>query len=403
MEVGAIRQFIMHLWKLYANQASRAAKAKIIDAVVITLQCHRKSAIRLLSGSTAPELRRKSGNRKPKYNQEHEKWLVRIWRSMGKICSERIVAALEDWIPALKLKLGLPQRIAEKLLEMSASTMDRKLARYRSCDRRKQNTGTVRSLYTAIPIKPLGITVTGPGFVEIDSVAHCGGDMSGTFAWTISATDLATNMTFSRAVFGKSAEAVTAALLELENCFPFPIYTFWFDNGTEFINELVFETFANRQDFPIRIERSRPYKKNDQAYIEEKNWTHVRQLFGYVRIESKKAVAIMNKIYEKAWCPLHNFYLPQSKTIEKWRIGAKVRRKVDKPKTPYLRLLESSTLSEQQSQSLTRKRNNQDPLDLKRELDLLFVDLRKEIGSRVLLMPRRFSEGLCLMNTEEAS
>jgi hypothetical protein len=322
---------------------------------------------------------------------------------MGKICSERIVAALEDWIPALKLKLGLPQRIAEKLLEMSASTMDRKLARYRSCDRRKQNTGTVRSLYTAIPIKPLGITVSGPGFVEIDSVAHCGGDLSGTFAWTISATDIATNMTFCRAVFGKSAEAVTAALLEIEKSFPFPIHTFWFDNGTEFINEIVLETFANRQDLPIRIERSRPYKKNDQAHIEEKNWTHVRQIFGYVRIESKKAIAIMNKIYERAWCPLHNFYLPQSKTIEKWRVGAKVKRKIDKPKTPYCRLVESGFLSEHQTQALKRQRDRYDPLDFKRELDLLFVDLRKEMGSRVLLMPRRFSEGLCLRNTEEAS
>jgi hypothetical protein len=322
---------------------------------------------------------------------------------MGKICSERIVAALEDWIPALKLKLGLPQRIAEKLLEMSASTMDRKLASCKNRERRQENTGTVRSIFTAIPIKPLGVTVSGPGFVEIDSVAHCGGDLSGTFAWTISATDIATNMTFCRAVLGKSAEAVTAALLEIEKSFPFPIHTFWFDNGTEFINELVLTTFANRQDLPIRIERSRPYKKNDQAHIEEKNWTHVRQIFGYVRIESKKAIAIMNKIYERAWCPLHNFYLPQSKTIEKWRVGAKVKRKIDKPKTPYCRLVESGFLSEHQTHALKRQRDRYDPLDFKRELDLLFVDLRKEMGSRVLLMPRRFSEGLCLRNTEEAS
>ena len=338
MEIGAIRQFITHLWKLYAGQSSKAAKAKIIDAVVITLQCHRKSAIRLLSGSSAPELRRKSGNRKAKYTEEDVNWLVKVWRSMGKICSERIVAALEDWIPSLCLKLGLPRRVAEKLLQMSASTMDRKLASFRRRDMRRENTGTVPSLYTEIPLKPLGVRVTEPGFIEIDTVAHCGGSLSGTFVWTLTATDIFTNMTFCRAVYGKSAPGIVDALGHLEGMFPFQVHTFWFDNGTEFINEEVCEAFKRREDLPIRIERSRPYRKNDQAHVEEKNWTHVRQLFGYERIDNPKAVAIMNRIYERAWCPLHNFYLPQSKTIEKSRIGARIRRKIDKPQTPFHRL-----------------------------------------------------------------
>lgn len=403
MEIGAVREFITHLWKLYARQTCRAAKAKVIDAVVITLQCHRKSAIRLLSGPAAPELRRMSGNRKMKYTDEDVGWLVKVWRSMGKICSERIVSALEDWIPSLRLKLGLPRRVAEKLLGMSASTMDRKLAAYRRRDLRRQNTGTVPSLFTEIPIKPLGIRVTLPGFIEVDTVAHCGGSLTGTFVWTVTATDVFSNMTFCRAVYGKTASAIVEALSRLEELFPFQVHTFWFDNGTEFINDQVCEAFQRREDLPIRIERSRPYRKNDQANVEEKNWTHLRQLFGYERIENPKAVDIMNRIYERAWCPLHNLYLPQSKTLEKFRIGAKIRRKTDKPQTPYQRLKESGHLSEHQLKGLDRQRRAADPLDLKRELDLLLVSLRKELGSRVLLMPRRFSDGLCLMTQEEAS
>ena len=393
MEIGAIRQFITHLWARFNQAPTRCEKSKIIDAVQLTLGYHRKSIIRLLSSPHTPELRRKSGNRKPKYTEDDIKWLVRIWRAMGKICSERIVAALEDWIPALCMKLGLPKRVAEKLLQMSASTMDRKLASFRSKERRKSNTGTVPSLYTEIPIKPLGIKVDAPGVIEVDTVAHCGGTLSGTFAWTVTATDIYTGTTFCRAVWGKSAAAVVEALKVLEERFPFPVHTFWFDNGTEFINDTMLETFTKREDFPINVARSRPYKKNDQAHVEEKNWTHVRQLFGNERIDSKKAISTMNQIYNEASCPLHNFYLPQTKTLEKYRVGAKIKRVIDKPRTPMWRLIQTQTLSEFEIKKLEREKAKADPLDLKRKLDLLFSKLRRELGSRVYFMPKRFTDG----------
>lgn len=353
----ATREYLAHLWKQYKT-ASRALKMAILDEVVRNCGMHRKSAVRIMRSNHPPRaFQGYKGGRKRQYSNRAKEHLVRLWKTMGYICPERLKPALPEWLPH-DLHKDCDAGVKSELLAMSISTIRRYLEKSRAELQRKMNTGTkrgVKKFIAKVPIRNLGEQPTELGHCEIDCVAHCGGSLSGEFAWTLTVTDLISGWTECEAVWAKDAFHICQALRLIEKRLPFSLKALYCDNGSEFMNDGLVEKFAKAgRKTPIKVFRSRPYKKNDQAHVEQKNYTHVRHLFGYGRIDWKPSVGQMNDIYRKEWRALQNFYLPQQKLIEKQRIGSKIRRKMSIAETPFTRL--TRLLSEAEVKRLTNEK-----------------------------------------------
>lgn len=232
------------------------------------------------------------------------------------------------------------------MFKISHSTIDRYLKPYRK-RYKKAGLSTTKPgslLKKHIPIKTNQWDETVPGFLEADTVAHCGSSLSGQFVYTVNTVDIATGWTEQRAVFGKGEYGVFNAIEDIENTLPFKLRGFDSDNGNEFLNWHLFKYLTNRKR-PVQYTRSREYKKNDNAHIEGKNWTHVRQYFGYQRLDNKEIAPLMNELYKSEWRLLLNLFLTSSKLIDKKRIGSKIIKKHDLPRTPYQRVLDSAEVS----------------------------------------------------------
>ena len=362
----AAKEYLELLWKQYQT-ADRRLKSAILDEVCRNLGVHRKSATRLMTRKYLPRsLQGHRGGRRKHYSESSRKHLEKLWRAMGYMWPKRMKIAMIEWLKHYDDK-GCTDEIRAELLAMSASTIGRFLHKARSSLRRRMNTGTkrgVRKFLTKVPIRNLGVTPTEVGHCEVDCVAHCGGSLSGPFAWTVNLTDIATGWTECEAVWAKDAFHVRRAIENMEGRLPFRLHAIYVDNGTEFLNEDVVEKYAaQRRPEPLKVFRGRPYRKNDQAYIEQKNYTHVRHIMGYGRIDWEGSIAQMNDVYRKEWRLLQNYYMPQQKLVEKIRNGSKIKRTMDAGATPYERLktlLGSTELSE-----LTRHKESINPFKVR--------------------------------------
>ena len=341
MSYQAVKEYLALLWGKY-QVANRKRKGAILDEVVENLGLHRKAAIRLMNSKNKPRsCKGKSAKGKKRYSDECKEHLIKLWRMTGYMCSVRLKAAIPLWIE--RYPILLPEEIKEELLQVSVSSIERFLKIAKAELRRKHNTGTrrgVRSLVTEIPIRDCSDSIETPGHCEIDCVAHCGGSLSGIFAWTLNFTDIYTGWTECESLWGKTAQEVKRALETLEARLPFPLTHLYFDNGCEFLNDEVINKYARNPNRKrkILVQRGRPYRKNDQCFIEQKNYTHVRLLFGYGRLDWKNAISMMNNVYRGYWRKVQNFYCPQQKLVRKQRQGSKVVRKMSAPETPYQRL-----------------------------------------------------------------
>lgn len=335
----------------------------------------RKHAIAILNGKQEPRAHKPGP--KPKYDEQFVFHLVALWRVMGHMCSKKMVAALPIWIPFYK-DPTFHSEIKEKLLEVSASSIDRLLKPYRSCTQRGISaTRANHFLKNQIPIDLFKGNVDRPGFAEADTVAHCGDSLSGDYANSLTVTDLKTCWTENRAIWKKEAKSVLQAFESVERDLPFLISNLSTDNGNEFLNHLFVKYCKTRNGGAIKFTRKRPYKKNDAAHVEQKNWTHVRQLFGYSRIDDPAIVVLMNEIYRAYWSPLMNYFNPVMKVIEKKRIGAKVKKKYDKPTTPYERVLSCEHVSEAIKDRLRKTAKSYNPIDLKQRLEKKMLEFYK--------------------------
>jgi hypothetical protein len=339
----AIVEYLRNIWRQYQNTNSRAEKTTLLDEVTKNTHLHRKSVIRLFKKTYEPRLLLgRKGGLKIKYSHVSRFHLEQLWREMGYMCAERMKAALPEWIEFYDHK-DFNSDIKTEILKMSISSIKRFLKPARSSLKRKMNTGTrrVRQFLVKVPIRNLQVTPTLVGHCEIDTVAHCGGSLSGEFAWTLTLTDIASGWTECEAMWGKSSDSVYKALKNIESRLPFKIIALYMDNGCEFMNTQIIDKYAKDKRLkPIEVYRSRPYHKNDQSYVEQKNYTHVRHLFGYNRMDWKEGVKQMNSIYRKEWSNLQNFFMPQQKLVEKFRIGSRIIRKLSAPITPIQRLQE---------------------------------------------------------------
>ena len=232
---------------------------------------------------------------------------------------------------------------------------------------RKTGRGSNR-LKKFVPIRCGPQAFDEPGWFEADTVSHGDGSSSGAFLWSLTLTDFHSGWTELAALWGNGGGEVRVGLERIEKRLPFPMLGFDCDNGSEFLNVVV-EAYLLRCNRSVEWTRSRAYKKNDQAHVEQKNFTHVRQLLGYGRFGDLELREQVNELYEKAWLPLRDHFTPVMKLIEKQRIGSKVRKKYDTPATPCDRLLNCAKVSEETKDQLRVTRAALDPMDLAADIE----------------------------------
>jgi hypothetical protein len=350
-------------------KADKAGKAHILDELVATTGYHRKYAIRVLKHSPKPKGLKKPGRRKI-YQGEVVQALEQIWEICGRICSKRLQPFLPEMVAVLQRwgELSLSPETKQLLLGMSRSTIDRclKKARFPSLQRGLSTTKPGSLLKAAIPIR----TFTPwdeerPGFLEIDLVAHCGQTTEGTYLNTLTATDLATGWTECLALPHKTQAAVSQAIQTLRQRLPFPLLGLDSDNGSEFINDTLFRYCQSEH---ITFTRSRPYQKNDQAHVEQKNWSVVRHTIGYDRLETPDELALLSAIYADLRRYI-NFFQPVLKLVAKQHLDGKTLKKYDQATTPYRRVLALASLPLQVKARLTAEYIALNPVVLRSSID----------------------------------
>jgi hypothetical protein len=350
------------------RRANKQEKVHILDEFVANTGYHRKYAIRLLKQGVKPGRKKKAG--KPKvYQGEVVIALIKIWAICGEICSRRLHPFLPEMVSVLERHGELRLSVEAKwlLLRMSRATIDRCLKSVRQPPRRGLSTtkpGTL--LKQAIPVRTFAEWQdTRPGFVEIDLVAHCGDSAHGEYLNTLNVVDLATGWCECLVLANRSQSQVTAALRRLRHRLPFPLLGIDSDNDSAFINN---NLYRYCQDEKITFTRSRPYKKNDQAHVEQKNWSVVRRLIGYDRYEAGPTLKLLEAIYQD-WRLYVNFFQPVLKLVEKRRVGSKVIKKYDTARTPYQRVLESPHVSEEAKAQLRQLYPTLNPMALRQRID----------------------------------
>ena len=329
---------------------------------------NRKYAIRWLNGPEPKKGVGKRRGRRSSYGGQEIRVVSGVWEAAGYPWSVRLKALLPVWMPWVRQHYDLDEATEAKILRMSPATMDRHLQSKKRTIRKRQygRTRPGHLLKHQIPIKTDQWDVREPGFVEVDLVSHSGNSATGEFIHSLNMTDVHTGWVETRAVMGKGQEGIVTALEQMRQSAPFSLRGIDSDNGSEFINYHLLRYCRRRK---IQFTRGRPYQKNDNAHIEQKNWTHVRRIFGYSRFDTPEALEAMNALYSRELRQYQNLFLPSTKLIEKTRVGSKLRRVYDRPRTPLERVQESGkghrarlTRCEQVFQSV-------DPFQLSRTID----------------------------------
>ncbi len=367
------REYTEAIYLRYKN-ASRRGKTAILDEFCTTCGYHRKHAIRLLrrfKRFTKPKPKRRG--RPCIYNRDIIlKPLKKIWLASNLPCSKRLKAIIPLWLPGYQEEFDrLDEETLCALKTLSASTIDRLLnhTRIKYTKRGRSTTKPGTLLRKQIPLKMNQWDEFRPGFLEADTVAHCGESLSGMFAYTVDLVDIATGWTEQRAVWGKGETGVLEQIRDVESLLPFPILGFDSDNGSEFLNYHLLRHFTERKT-PIQFTRSRAYHKDDNAHIEQKNWTHVRQWLGYQRLDHPDVVPLLNKLYRSEWRLFHNFFCPSVKLISKKRIGSQTIKHHDIPKTPYQRIIESHLIDPAIKLTLTNQLAKLNPFLLRNQMEI---------------------------------
>ena len=352
-------------------KANKIEKQKILDEFTSATGYHRKHAIRVLKNQVQVQnhLKGKTKTYQTTYRGEVVQVLEQIWEIYGHLCSKRLQPFLPEAIKVLERcqEIELSKETKGLLLKISSASIDRCLRRVRIKSRHGLSTTKPGSLLkTLIPVR----TFTAwdeerPGFMEIDLVAHCGNTTEGQYLNTLTCTDLSTGWTDVTALPHRSQQAVSEAIRRMRQRLPFPLLGIDSDNGSEFINDLLYRYCLDEQ---ITFTRSRPYKKNDQAHVEQKNWSVVRHTVGYDRWETEQELALLESIYEDLRLYI-NFFQPSFKLIAKERIGNKTIKRYDTAKTPYQRVLERKDISLEAKARLMNLYVQLNPAELRRRID----------------------------------
>jgi len=348
----------------------RKEKQRILDEFCETTGMHRKAAIRLLNREKAATPYRRGRPRR--YGPEVSEALVKVWEVGDRMCSKLLVAVMADLVEALERhgELELTAEVREQLVSVSAATIDRLLRRHR---RRlglqpRRVSAPDGSLKSEIPVRTWseweGVEV---GSLQADLVLHCGESTEGFYLTTLCAVDVATGWTELQPVWGHGKQRVGTAIHHVRERLPFPLKSLHTDNGSEFINHILFNWC--RQE-GVSFTRGRSYRKNDQAHVEQRNWLTVRRQVGYDRFASKRAYALLEELYPLV-CLQLNFFRPIRKVVAKERVGARVRKSYDVPRTAYQRLLEVGDVSAKTRAEVEAVLPKLNPAKLQRRIDAL--------------------------------
>ena len=384
--------YLNSLSKRYRT-ANKTEKGKILNELCESSGFHKKHAIRLLNSCNLKKQRSKTKKKigRPKVYSSvvYLTPLKKIWLASDQPCGKRLKMALPLWLPHYGGAYGeLDPATYKGLLSMSAATIDRLLAPSRVKCKRFCGTKPGSILKKQIKIKTDQWDEDRPGYLEADTVAHCGTSLSGDFVWSLTMTDIFSGWTENRAVWNKGSIGVLNQITDIENNLPFDILGFDSDNGSEFLNHHLIRYFTDTErPRQIQFTRSRPYHSDDNAHVEQKNWTHVRQLLGYERFDNPVVVEMINDLYKKEISLMNNYFLPNFKLVEKRRVDATIIKKHSKPATPYQRLMQSKHLTDAKKHELTTIYIQLNPFELKkaiqRKLNKIFSIIHIDNGEKM--------------------
>lgn len=380
MDMRSREQYLASVRQEY-RQASRKEKTRLLNEARKRTRLNRKVLIRKLAHEPAAKVARARKARAVSYGAEVVTALVKVWELFDYPCGERLAAVLGSELERLRKtrELRCTHAVAEKLRRVSARTIDRLLAREKRVRqlRRNRTPAAHPLLYQRIPVKVAAEWDTAQvGNLQMDYVEHCGRSNAGEYVHTLSAVDIASGWWEGEAIPSRSQQATKEGMQAIRKRLPFRIREIHPDNDTGLINELVWRYCKSAR---IKMSRSRPYKKNDNAWVEQRNWTHVRKVVGYERFDTTGELGLLREVY--ACLRLYkNFFQPTMKLVSKERVGGKIHRRYDKPRTPYQRLLESGQLSAPAQAALERTYENLRVGTLRRRIE----DLRDQLFSLVL-------------------
>ena len=366
------------------RKASKKIKRQILDECCLLTGYNRSYASHLLSHfqpsqKSGKKAQSQSADKKaaePYYDQKVKQALIKIWMIMDCICGKRLQPILKEVIRVLEKhrEIKLSKEVRQKLLEISSATIDRLLAEEKRelapGSRSRTKPGTL--LKNQIPIRTFAEwNDARPGFVEIDLVAHDGGLASGDYHHTLDVTDVCTCWTETMAVRNKAQASVFEALVEIRRRLPFVLLGIDSDNGGEFINDHLWRYCTQEQ---ITFTRARSYRKNDNCFVEQKNYSIVRRHVGYYRYETEKELELLNELYQHQRL-YTNYFQPVMKLVSKHRDGARVRKKYDTAQTPYQRILASAFIEKRRKEKLKLEYQSLNPAELKRQITRLQNEL----------------------------
>ncbi len=380
--MNARQQYLEDLGKEY-GRADEKGRGRLLDEAEKRTRLNRKYLIRVLNHPRRPGPRKRR-QRRAEYGAAVATALVEVWDIFEQPCGQRMVAVLGSELDRLR-KLGelrCSNAVAGQLKEISARTIDRVLGREKRIRhlRRNRNPNVQRLIYQKVPVKVAAEWDTSEiGNVQIDFVAHCGRSTGGDYIHTLSTVDIATNWWEGQAIAVRSQRAAKEGLNQIRDRVPFRIRELHPDNDSALVNDLLWDW---TQQEKIRLSRSRPYQKNDNAWVEQKNWTHVRKVVGYRRFDTTRELRLLNEIYAELRL-YKNFCLPTIRLKSKERVDGRIQRKYDRPATPYQRLMESNQIADQTKRELRRIYENLNPAALYRRITALQEQLEEASAGKL--------------------
>jgi hypothetical protein len=375
--MNARKQYLEAVGKEY-GKADEKGRRGLLDEAGKRTGLNRKYLIRVLNHPRAPGRSRKARKRRAEYGSDVTTALIGVWDIFEQPCGQRMVTVLRNELDRLR-ELGevvCSAAVREQLKQISASTIDRLLRREKAVRhlRRNRNPHVQRLISQRVPVKVAAEWDTSQvGNIQVDFVAHCGRSTGGDYIHTISAVDIATSWWEGQAIPVRSQHAAKEGLSQMQPKFPFPMKELHPDNDSALLNDLLWD-WTREQG--IRLSRSRPYKKNDNAWVEQKNWTHVRKVVGYRRFDTTSELRLLNEIYQVMRL-YKNYFLPAMRLTSKTRVEGRIQRKYDASQTAYQRVMASREVLPKKKQELTAIYAGLNPAELNRKLTQLRSQLEK--------------------------
>ena len=363
------RQEVLKKLRRRYERAGAEHKRKLLDQAQELLGYHRKAAIRSLRAPMVEPAPRMISGRPVSYEPRVLlPWLRPIWQATDYACGRRLAAMLPEWVPAYEQhERRMPGEVREKLLSASGRTLDRLLEPLRGQGTGGSLTRPGTLLRHQIPIRGSVWEEGKAGWLEVDTVALCGGSVAGEFVWMLDGVDYATTWVELRAMWGRGQVGTLAALRDVEASLPFELLGLDSDNGGEFMNYHVLRWLQKRSR-PVFMTRSRPNKKDDNAHVEQKNWTHIRQCFGYERHDNPEVVEPINALVKGAYGQLLNYFHASLKLESKEFIDGRLKRVYGEPQTPLARVLASAEVRPQTKRRLEQEKARLNPFALKQSV-----------------------------------